>query len=224
MERADVSALGKKYLGGSAPGAVAVRRIWIRVIAKDDSPRQMTGTRLFVALIPPVTVQTELAGLAAPLAGLRWTPAENVHLTLRFIGEVDEARTERFAEALARVRVEPFILPVGEIGLFPSRGPAKVLWAGVGRGHTRLYQLRKQVDEALLTVDPGLAMPGFHAHFTVARLDETHAPKALLHFLESQKDFEAPPFRVVEFHLMASELKPGRPPVYRSLRGFPLEG
>jgi 2'-5' RNA ligase len=131
---------------------------------------------------------------------------------------------ERFAESLARVRVEPFILPVGGVGVFPTRGPAKVLWAGVGNGHTRLYQLRKQVDEALLAVDAGLAMPGFHPHFTLGRIGENYEAKELAHFLERHRGLEAPPFRVTEFFLMASELTPGRPPVYRELRRFPLEG
>jgi RNA 2',3'-cyclic 3'-phosphodiesterase len=184
----------------------------------------MVNGRLFVALIPPVTVQTELAEMAVPLAGLRWVPTENIHLTLRFIGEMDDVRTDRFIESLTRVRVEPFVLPVAKTGLFPTRGPAKVLWVGVGSGHTRLYQLRKQVDEALLAVDPGLAMPGFHPHFTVARLDGTHEPKALAHFLSQHEAFEAPPFRVKEFHLMASDLRPGRPPAYRTVRTYSLEG
>lgn len=179
--------------------------------------------RLFVALIPPASVRTELAEFAAlPLTGVRRTPADNIHLTLRFIGDTDDEKTERFATSLTRVRVEPFILPVGGAGLFPSRGPAKVLWAGVGNGHTRLYQLRKQVDEALLTVDPGLAMPGFHPHFTLGRLDETLGSKELARFLETHAAFEAPPFRVTEFHLMASELTPGRAPVYRTVRSFSL--
>lgn len=178
--------------------------------------------RLFTALVPPATVQTELAAAAAPLAGVRWTPAENIHLTLRFIGESDDAKTERFAEALARVHVEPFILPVGGTGLFPTRGPAKVLWAGVGNGHTRLYQLRKQVDEALLAVDAGLAVPGFHPHFTLGRIGEVYDPKEIMHFLERHKALEAPPFRVAEFHLLASALTPGRPPVYSVVRTFAL--
>lgn len=180
--------------------------------------------RLFAALIPPATVQTELAEVATPLAGVRWTPAENIHLTLRFIGETDDAAAERFIESLARVRVEPFILPVGGVGVFPTRGPAKVLWAGVGNGHTRLYQLRKRVDEALLAVDAGLAMPGFHAHFTVARIGEHYESRELTRFLEHHRDFEAPPFRVTEFVLMASDLTPGRPPVYREVCRFRLDG
>lgn len=180
--------------------------------------------RLFVALLPPATVRAELAALAAPLAGVRWTPAENIHLTMRFIGESDEARSERFAEVLTRVRVEPFILPVGNVGVFPSRGAAKVIWAGVGNGHTRLYQLRKQVDEALLTVDAALPMPGFHAHFTIGRLDPDHDSKALVHYLARHEAFEGPPFRVAEFQLMASELTPGRPPVYQRIQSFSLAG
>ena len=179
--------------------------------------------RLFTALVPPATVQAELADVAAPLAGVRWTAAENIHLTLRFIGDTDEAKVERYVESLLRVRVEPFILPVGGVGLFPSRGPAKVLWAGVGNGHTRLYQLRKQVDEALLAVDASLAMPGFHPHFTLGRLGEQTDPKEIAHFLERHRKLEAPPFRVTEFHLMASELTPGKPPTYFVLRSFPLE-
>ena len=179
--------------------------------------------RLFTALVPPPTVQTELAGVAEPLTGVRWTPAENIHLTLRFIGEADDAKVERYVESLGRVDVEPFILPVGGVGLFPTRGPAKVLWAGVGNGHTRLYQLRKQVDEALLAVDAGLAMPGFHAHFTLGRIGDTYDLKELNHFLERQKALEAPPFRVAEFQLLSSDLAPGRPPAYSVVHSFPLK-
>ena len=182
----------------------------------------MTAARLFVALVPPAAVQAELAALAAPLPGVRWTPADNLHLTLRFIGDTEPDRQAALAEALARVRVEPFVLPVGGLGLFPTRGPAKVLWAGVGHGHPRLHQLRKQVDEALLSVDTALDVHSFHPHFTLGRLGEAHAAKLLAKFLGRHGEFEAPPFRVDEFRLMASELRPGHPPAYRRLRAFPL--
>jgi 2'-5' RNA ligase len=178
--------------------------------------------RLFVALVPPAVVRAEIAALASPLAGMSWTPADNIHLTLRFIGETDAAQQEKFTEVLARVRVEPFILPVGGVGLFPSRGPAKVLWAGVGNGHPRLHQLRKQVDEALLRVDSRILMPGFHPHFTLGRVGYQYDLKQLTRFLEERAAFEAPPFRVTEFQLLASELSPGRPPRYRTVQAFPL--
>ena len=184
----------------------------------------MAAARLFTALVPPAVVRTELADLATALAGVRWTPAENLHLTLRFIGESDDDKTGRYLEALARVRVEPFLLPVGGAGVFPTRGAAKVIWTGVGRGHTRLHQLRQRVDEALLAVDAGLAMTSFHPHFTLGRLDAQHDGKAVGRYVTRHQEFEAPPFRVEEFHLLASELRPGRPPAYRVVRSFSLMG
>ena len=178
--------------------------------------------RLFVALLPPPAVRAELAALAGPLSGVRWSPEANLHLTLRFIGEVSPEMLGDFETALAGVRVEPFVLPVSGIGVFPSRGPAKVLWVGTGHGHTRLHQLRKQVDEALLAVDPALEVRSFHAHFTLGRMAEPGDPKALAKFTAHHASFEAPPFRVAEFSLMASEFQPAGPPAYRIVRTFAL--
>jgi 2'-5' RNA ligase len=178
--------------------------------------------RLFVAVIPPPSVQAELAVLAEPIEGVRWTPEANAHLTLRFIGETDDDKAARFAGALADLRVEPFILPVAGVGLFPSRGPAHVLWVGPVRSHPRLFQLRQRVDEALLRVDLALDVRHFHPHFTVARLTAQAEPKKIAHWLERQAGFEAPPFRVEAFHLVASELGTAGPPHYRITQTFPL--
>jgi 2'-5' RNA ligase len=94
----------------------------------------------------------------------------------------------------------------------------------VGSGHTRLYQLRKQVDEALLSVDMTLDVRTFAPHFTIARLSETVEPKHLGKFLYHHRDFEAPPFRVASFELYASDAQPGRAPAYRVMRSFALDG
>lgn len=184
----------------------------------------MSAQRLFVALTPPPPVREELAALADDLEGVRWTPADNLHLTLRFLGDTAEEKQAQMETALARVRVEPFVLPVGGLGVFPPRGPAKVLWAGVGSGHTRLYQLRKQVDEALLSVDMTIDVRTFAPHFTIARLGENVEPKHLGKYLYHHRKFEAPPFRVSSFELYASDAQPGGAPAYRVVRSFGLEG
>jgi 2'-5' RNA ligase len=181
-------------------------------------------SRLFVAIVPPPTVRSELAALAAEAEDLRMTPEQNFHLTLRYIGPVESGSEEQFIRALGRVAVESFILPVGEVGIFPSHGPAKVVWAGIGNGHTRLFQLRKQVDEALLSVDIMVDVHHFHPHFTLGRLAIDYETKLLAKFLGRHAGFEAPPFRVSEFQLMASETQPGRAPRYRSVQVFPLDG
>lgn len=182
----------------------------------------METKRLFVALALPEVVRGELAAIMKPLGEMRWSAPANLHLTLRFIGDCDRERQAAMAEALARVRVEPFVLPVEGLGVFPTRGPAKVLWAGLGRAHTRLFQLRKQVDEALLSVDLTLDVHNFQPHITLGRLSDAHEPKELLRFLERHAKFEAPPFRVSEFELRSSDLR-GAAPVYTIEQRFALE-
>jgi RNA 2',3'-cyclic 3'-phosphodiesterase len=179
-------------------------------------------SRLFVAILPPLAVRTELTSLSTELAMVRWTPEENLHLTLRYIGDTAVEKEAALGLMLEQVRVEPFILPVGHVGVFPSRGHPKVLWAGIGTGHTRLFQLRKQVDEALLSVDMTLDVHHFHPHFTLGRIGDDCAPKMLAKFAEKHAEFEAPPFRVNEFQLMASDVQTGRAPVYRVVRTFAL--
>lgn len=184
----------------------------------------MMMPRLFVGIALPEAVRRDLASVMEGLEGVRWSPPENLHLTLRYIGETEPERQERMEQALGRVRVEPFVLPVEGLGLFPSRGAAKVLWAGLGGAHTRLFQLRKQVDEALLAVDLTLEVRSFQPHVTLGRLTETHDRKALERFLRRHAEFEAAPFRVAEFHLFASDGGgAGRAPRYRVLRTFALE-
>lgn len=185
----------------------------------------MSASRLFVALTPPAVVREELAALADDfVTDARWAPAENLHLTLRFIGDTAPEKQERLEVALGAVRVEPFVLPVGGLGIFPPRGAAKVLWAGIGHGHTRLHQLRKQIDEALLSVDLTLDVRTFAPHFTLARLGENSDAKRLSKFLHRHQAFEAPPFRVNSFELYASELPHGAAPAYRVVRRYEIGG
>ena len=88
--------------------------------------------RLFVALVPPVPVRSELARLAGPLPGVRWTPEDNLHLTLRFIGETDEVwLDEEDGQALGFHQLIPHAPGVLELDLFFTANAAQ--GRGVGR-------------------------------------------------------------------------------------------
>jgi 2'-5' RNA ligase len=172
------------------------------------------GRRYFIAVALPA-VHRELLGRwreEASHAGWVWVPAQQLHLTLRFIGEVaDETVTERLGDELADQvarAVRPFILPVEGVGVFPVRGAPKVVWAGVGRGHPHLFQLRQRMDDLLLATGLPVDLRTFHPHVTVARLRAEAAPTTVRHFLQRHRDFVAPPFRVTCFGLYASELRP----------------
>jgi len=177
--------------------------------------------RLFLAIDPPAAVRGQLSALYAPVRGIAWTRPEQLHLTLRFLGDVEGALRESLEAALARVAVEEFVLPVEGLGSFPPRGPARVLWVGVGRGHTRLHQLRQQIDDALLGCGLDLDLRSFQPHVTLGRVRDEAPPGAVAQFLKQHHDYEAAPFRATAFVLYASELRPSGA-VHTPWRTFPL--
>lgn len=182
----------------------------------------MSTERLFIAIDLPAPVRGQLQALCEPVRGIVWTRPEQLHLTLRFLGEVEVALRAMLEAALARVAVEPFVLPVGGLGVFPPRGPARVLWIGVGRGHPRLHQLRQQIDDALLGAGLALDVRIFQPHVTLGRVKDEAPPGAVAQFLKQHREFEAAPFRASAFVLYASELRPAGA-VHTPERTFPLQ-
>ncbi|MSO89114.1 MAG: RNA 2',3'-cyclic phosphodiesterase [Rhodospirillaceae bacterium] len=158
--------------------------------------------RLFVAIELPASVRTVLGFLHAGVPGARWTPVENMHLTLRFIGEVEEPRIEDIDRALLAVRSPRFSLELAGVGHFESAGQPRALWAGVPK-IAPLIGLRDRIESAL--VRAGFAPEGrkFLPHVTLARLRDAPAPKVSA-FLGRYGLFRAPPFPVDRFALFSS--------------------
>jgi RNA 2',3'-cyclic 3'-phosphodiesterase len=181
----------------------------------------MQSERLFIALTLPAAVRDVLAALAVPLPGVNWTPPEQLHVTLRFLGDVPAEQSDPMAERLAEVQVAPFILPVEGVGAFPPNRPPRVVWIGIGSGHPRLFQLRQRIDDALLASGLQLDVRTFHPHVTLARCTE-NAAAAIGHWLHAHRETAAPPFRVESFDLYSSELRPAGA-VHTLKRRFPLE-
>ncbi len=160
--------------------------------------------RLFVAVDLPAGVREGLAALAAGVPGARWVEGDQLHLTLRFIGEVDGALFRDIATALGAVGGTPFELTLDGLGHFPPRGVPRVLWAGVGRSDA-LVSLRTRVESALAGV--GVAREGrkFAPHITLARLKGT-PPARVGRFLQDHPLFRSPSFAVDRFRLSSSTL------------------
>lgn len=176
--------------------------------------------RLFVALLPSEPARAALAAMAESLARARWTPPEQLHLTLRFIGEVAEDETRRVREALSKVSVSPFPLGVEGAGRFPPRGQPGVVWAGVGTAHPFLLRLRQQVDDRLLASGVPFELTPFVPHFTIGRTRES-SPAAVDQWLKRHRDFAGPVWRVDAFHLMQSVAASGGV-THRCVESFPL--
>jgi 2'-5' RNA ligase len=141
------------------------------------------------------------------LHDVRWTREEQLHLTLRFIGDTPTDRIDPLLRRLATIRVQPFLLPLEGVGAFPEKAPPRVLWAGVGAGHPGLYQLRQKIDDTLLAVGIEADLRRFHPHVTLARCGD-HAANGTHPWLRSHREFAGPSFRVEAFELFASELQP----------------
>jgi RNA 2',3'-cyclic 3'-phosphodiesterase len=180
----------------------------------------MPDERLFIALSLPSAVRDVLAELAEPLPGVVWTRPEQLHITLRFLGDVPEDRVETMMARLAGVQVAPFILPVEGVGAFPPNRPPRILWIGIGSGHPRLFQLRQRLDDALLASGLQLDVRTFHPHVTLARVTED-AAAASTHWLHTHRSSAAPPLRVESFDLYRSDLRPSGA-VHSLKHRFPL--
>jgi 2'-5' RNA ligase len=163
----------------------------------------LAGERLFVALDLPEGVRADVAALADPARGVAWTRPEQLHLTLRFIGEVPPDTVGRIEERLAAIRVGAFILPIEGVGSFPPGAPPRILWVGVGGGHPHLFQLRQRLDDAVLAAGADLDVRHFQPHVTVARCTAEGGPAAAA-WLRRHREFASAPFRVKAFDLCLS--------------------
>jgi 2'-5' RNA ligase len=153
---------------------------------------------------------------------VNWTHADQLHVTLRFLGDLTTQQRDRVIERLERVQVASFVLPVEGVGTFPPPGrPPRVIWIGTGSGHPRLFQLRQRLDDALIAAGLDLDVRTFHPHVTLARCTENAGP-AVSAWCEAHREFTAPPFRAASFELYASELRPSGA-IHTLRRSFPLQ-
>ncbi|MBK9990886.1 MAG: RNA 2',3'-cyclic phosphodiesterase [Verrucomicrobia bacterium] len=169
----------------------------------------MTSTpeRLFVSLALPDPCRALVSELYDSLEGVTWTRPEQLHLTMRFLGDVDSDLAARIETSLAKIRVKSFLLPLEGVGRLPPRGSAKVLSVGIGRANTLLFQLRQKIDDALLSAGWRGELRNFNPHITVGRVLDT-PQEAIDHWLYHHQEFVGPLFRVGSFQLMQSTLQP----------------
>lgn len=160
--------------------------------------------RLFVAIDLPPAIRERLVSLCCGLPGARWVDPEQMHLTLRFIGEVNSSVFQLVREALTEVRSDPFTLRLEGIGFFPPRGLPRVAWAGI-RKNDQLVQLRNRIESVL--VRSGLEPEGrkFSPHITLARLNNTPGSR-IGAYLAHNGMFLSEEFPVREFFLYSSVL------------------
>lgn len=177
--------------------------------------------RLFVALRPPAAIRAKLSAAMGDVPHARWQDDEQLHLTLRFIGEVDRPQAEDLAAALGRVRVERFTVAIAGVGRFEKGGRTNAIWAGVAPREP-LADLHARVDRALVQAGIEPDRRAYLPHITLARLSRAAGVEpAIDRFLADRAALSSAPFAIDALLLYESRL--GREGArYEAIARYPL--
>lgn len=159
--------------------------------------------RLFIGIEPPPAIKTQLLDLMGGVSGARWQTAAQLHLTLRFVGEVDRHQANDIAEALSDLRHPAFELSLAGVGTFEYKGQVHTLWAGVTPFES-VHVLHKKVDQAVVRTGLLPETRAFQPHITLARLSGRVG--TLSHFLDANEGLASEPFVVDTVCLYESAL------------------
>jgi 2'-5' RNA ligase len=175
--------------------------------------------RLFVAIRPPEPIRALLLAAMGGISGARWQNDEQIHLTLRFIGEVDRHRAGDVHAALGSIHHPRFEIALSGLGMFDRRGQPETVWAGVAP-HEKLRTLHKKVDQAIARVGIEPDQRAYIPHITLARLKRSSG--SVRNLLEHSGGLTSPIFSVDRFTLFESKLTP-EGAVYSAIEHYLLD-
>lgn len=181
--------------------------------------------RLFIGIDVSAEIRDRLADVQQILnrKGIKIVEKENIHFTLKFLGEVEDRRVEVIKDALSRIESNAFKLHVKGIGFFPPSGSIRIVWAGVEEGKNEMVDIARKIDNSLKKL--GFKKEkNFVAHATIARVKRISSSerKQILSDIEpySNKDFGW--MDVDDFRLKKSTLTP-EGPIYSDIGIFELK-
>ena len=168
--------------------------------------------RLFIAIDIPENIRSTFASLLKEFRALapqlKWVRAENLHVTLKFLGETDSDKLAALQDALAAVRsAESVDLEFRGLGFFPNEKRPRVFWAGM-QASANLKTLAADVDQAAHRVGFPLEQRPFAPHLTLARFSLPGVPPKLLQAITEKSSHSFGSLSTGEFHLIESKLKP----------------
>ena len=177
--------------------------------------------RLFLALRPPATIRAQLMTLMAGIPGARWQDDGQLHLTVRYIGEVDRRSAEEIALACDRLGGESAEVTLAGVGAFKRRGSVDTLWAGIGPVEP-LARLHRKADQALVRLGLAPERRAYQPHVTLARFSRIagDAPE-IRRWLTDHAALASAPFRLAELVLYESHLG-GAGAHYAPVARYPL--
>jgi 2'-5' RNA ligase len=183
--------------------------------------------RSFLAIELPEAIRRKIEEVQKELkqshADVRWVNPQNIHLTLKFFGNIDESRIDPIVKSLEGPieTTSPFSLSVRGMGSFPHFRNPRVVWMGLEEGKEVLVALQERVDEELKKIGFEPEERDFHPHLTLGRAKSNRGRDELVGRMEKFQEEEFGNFRVERVVLFKSELRPSGP-MYSELREMKL--
>jgi len=174
--------------------------------------------RVFIAIDLPDNIKERIYQEIKNIKGVRgkFVERENLHITLKFLGELQPNVVEKIKKELENIKFQKFEIEVYGFGEFNNR----VLWFGIKKGFDKIMELKKEIDNSLkkLNFPPD---NDFHPHITILRVKKILSKEEYYHTLEKMKDIEIGRFLVEDFSLKQSILR-REGPLYLDIKRYPL--
>ena len=173
--------------------------------------------RSFIAVELPEHIRSTIfdvqKGLKPGIKGMKWVKPENIHLTLRFLGDIGRREIDGAKDAIGEAarEVSPFFLSAKGMGAFPGLSRPRVMWIGLGGEVEKLRELSRIINIKLDINGIEREQRKFKGHLTIGRVKGRINPAQLIESIKKMKDFESEAFSVDRIILFKSELKPEGP-------------
>jgi 2'-5' RNA ligase len=152
-------------------------------------------------------------------ADLKLVETQNIHVTVRFLGEISQSTMEKVFEAMKKVKFTPFNIQIRGLGVFPSLNYPRVVWAGMTEGVEQLKSIFSQLEPQMRALGFEPDTHGFSPHLTIARVRSGANKQRLAEVVSKETDYDFGPIKANCLRLKKSQLSP-RGPTYSTLKEF----
>lgn len=152
-------------------------------------------------------------------ADIKLVEPENIHVTMRFFGDIPLSMVEKIFEEMKKTRFTPFAVRISGIGVFPNLNYPRVVWAGITQGDTQLQNIFTQIDSNLQRLGFTPDSKGFSPHLTIARVRSARNKSQLIDFIQKNGQFNFGKINIQCLKLKRSQLTP-KGPIYSTLKEY----
>lgn len=173
----------------------------------------MATIRTFISINLPEDIKREILSLQSRLkvhgGHIGWVKPDAIHLTLKFLGDIDEKKIPEIEAATreATKGFDTFYLRILGLGVFPSLKRPRIIWLGVNEEGDSLARLQSKIEDEIARIGPPREEREFKPHLTIGRVKDLHGFKQLMDTIDAERGIDLDGFNVTEILIMKSELR-----------------